>query len=275
VKAPVSTTDLAQLLFGHAPRERVIVVLAAFFDDSGTHATSPVVAIGGLLGTMEQWNAFGEAWANLLDKPLPGKPPLKQFHLSACQAQKDEFETYNSTERDYAIYLFNRVILDIGLVTLAAAVNRTAWNELITEDIARKLGNPLPEEFCFHKCMESVFAIIRLRKPGQKVIIAFDQGTRSELENYARFYMSKQKEYPEIEAIGFAKVSEVLALQGADMIATQTYQFAQAWMKDRENPAVDPRFREYIHRDLSGGLMFDREHIEEMVARVRAGVPNP
>jgi hypothetical protein len=30
---------------------QVIVVLGAFFDDSGTHPDSPVVAIGGLLGT--------------------------------------------------------------------------------------------------------------------------------------------------------------------------------------------------------------------------------
>jgi len=29
-------------------------MLGAFFDDSGTHSYSPVVAIGGLLGTEEQ-----------------------------------------------------------------------------------------------------------------------------------------------------------------------------------------------------------------------------
>lgn len=264
----------ARALSGYDPNRRMIVVLAAFFDDSGTHASSPVVSMGGLLGTEKQWNAFGNAWANLLDNPMPGKPPLKQFHLSACQSARGEFKTYNSIERDHAIYQFNRVILDLGLVTLASAVNKVAWDELITGDVALELGNPRPEEFCFYKCLESVCGTIRLRKPGQKVLIAFDQGTRPGLENYARFYMSKRKEYPEISGIGFAKVSEVLALQGADMIATQTYQYAQAWMKDRENPAVDPRFREYIHRDLSGGVIFDREHIEEMVARVRNGLPH-
>ena len=247
-------------------------MLAAFFDDSGTHPTSPVIALGGLLGTEEQWNAFGAAWANLLDNPLPGKPPLRQFHLSPLRAAKKEFRDYSLVERDRVNHLFKRVILDAGLVTIAAAVNGTAWTELVVGAVADELGQP--EELCFVKCVDAVVQIIRHRKPGEKVLIAFDQGVRTMLETWATVYLAQSEKYPEIADIGFAKVSDVLALQGADLIATETYQFAQAWMKDHENPAANSHFRDFINRDLSMGLILDREHIEEIVARVHERLLN-
>jgi hypothetical protein len=230
----------------------MILVLAAFFDDSGTHPNSPVVALGGLLGTEEQWNAFGVAWAELLDNPLPGKPPLKKFHLSPCRAAEGEFKTYSHVERDRITHLFKHVILDIGLVTVAAAVNRIAWNELVVGDIAAELDGG-PEQLCFVKCVDAVFQIIRVRKPGQRIIIAFDQGIRPQLELWARFYKTQSDKYPELAGIGFAQVSEVLALQGADLIATETYQYAQAWLRNPVEPKANPHFMDFVHRDLSSG----------------------
>jgi hypothetical protein len=122
----------------------MIAVLGAFFDDSGTHASPRVVVIGGLLGTDEQWDAFASAWAALLAQPLPEKPPLSQFHLSPCRAAEGEFQSYNRTEIDLITHLFRRIILDLGFVTLAAAVNRSAWNELVVGDVAAQLGQRLP-----------------------------------------------------------------------------------------------------------------------------------
>ena len=46
-------------------------MLGAFFDDSGTHDGSPVVAMGGLLGTDEQWRTFEERWLALIKARYP------------------------------------------------------------------------------------------------------------------------------------------------------------------------------------------------------------
>jgi hypothetical protein len=54
-----------------------------------------------------------------------------------------------------------------------------------------------------------------------------------------------------------------------DMIATETYQFAQAWIKDGESALANPHFADFRYRDLSMGLIFDRDQIAEMVIRVR------
>jgi hypothetical protein len=74
--------------------------------------------------------------------------------------------------------------------------------------------------------------------------------------------MTKER-HPEIEGFAFAPVPKVVALQGADMIATETYQYNLKWLKDRENaPAnANAHFRDYLKRELSAGIVFDREQI--------------
>jgi hypothetical protein len=75
--------------------------------------------------------------------------------------------------------------------------------------------------------------------------------------------MTQRQQYPELASMFFAPVAKVVALQGADMIATESYQFAQEWLKDRDNAVGNPHFRDFLKRDLSGGAIFDREQIEE------------
>ena len=200
-------------------------MLAAFFDDSGTHSLSSVVVIGGLLGTAEQWAEFETKWAKLLELPLEGKLRLNQFHLSLCQARHGEFRHYTRVEIDRVTHLFNKIILDVGLVTISCAVNKIAWEKLVFGDVAVTLGKP--EGLCFVKCLEAVIKIIRVQKPGQRVTLAFDQGITDRIEDLARLYYSQSEIFPELAGIGFGKVAEILPLQGADMFATGAYQFAQ------------------------------------------------
>jgi hypothetical protein len=246
-------------------------MLGAFFDDSGTHAGSPVMTIGGVLGTEAQWDVFAAAWEALLKEPLPGKRPLKQFHLSPCRAGRDEFESYSPAERDHLIYLFRQVIFDTGLVTVAAAVDNTAWDDLVTRDVAEQLGHPL--EFLLYKCLNSISDIVRWRKPEERTWVFFDEGIRDRVEVFAYAYLQNNKDRPEIANVGFAPVSKVIALQAGDMIATETFQFGQQWLLDRENPVTNPHFESFRWRDISAGLIFDRGAIAEMVERVKAGAP--
>lgn len=264
----VSVTAIARMAFGRSASKRMIGVLGAFFDDSGTHDSSSVVVIGGLLGTDEQWDSFAEAWDALLKEPLPGKPPLDQFHLAPCRAKTGDFRDYNWGEIDRVTHLFRRIILDRGFITVAAAVDKSAWDELVSGDIAEALGKT-PLQLCLYKCVESILQIIRMQKPYEQVMVVIDQGTRPNLELIVEWTRLQTEAHPEIATIFFAPVSKVIALQGADMIATETYQYAQAWFADRVNPIPNPHFREFIDRDLSVGRIFDREHIEEMVARVQ------
>lgn len=242
-------------------------MLGAFFDDSGTHDGAPVLTVGGLLGTDAQWNRFAAAWTALLAHPLDGMPPLKQFHLSPCRAGSGEFLDYNEAERNRITFLFRRLIIDIDMVTIAAAVDKAAWNELVVGDMHDRMGDAIG--YCYVKCVDLVLSTIRLRKPGEKVMIAFDQGTKRHLEEWSRYYQMQPDRYPEIETIFFAPVNKVVALQGADMIATETFYYAQQWFKDGSNATPNPHFAEFMRRELSAGIVLDREAIADLIEKIR------
>jgi hypothetical protein len=242
-------------------------VLGAFFDDSGTHADSALTVIGGLLGTEEQWDAFEVAWNARLANPLPGRQPLRQFHLSECRARRGEFYDYTRAEIDHLTYLFRHIILDIGFVTIASSVDKIAWNALMFGDLKDAFRDSV--EYCFSSCINDVMNTIRFRKPGETVHIFIDQEMRPVLQGWADLFKSLPQVYPEIGTIAFAPVPKVVALQGADMIATKTYQYGLEWLKDRDQPAVNPHFREYLKRELSVGRILDREHIPEAITRFR------
>jgi hypothetical protein len=252
---------------------RFIGVLGAFFDDSGTHSDSTLTVIGGLLGTEEQWDVFEAAWNGRLADPLPDRQPLPYFHLSECRARHGLFYDYSQAEVDHITYLFRRIILDIGFVTIASAVNKKAWNELNVGELRDAFGDSV--EFCFWSCINDVTTTIRFRKPREMVHMFVDEAMLPALGSWANLYELLRNMYPEINGIGFAPVKKVVALQGADIIATETYQYGLEWLRNRHQPNTNPHFREFLKRELSVGRILDHEHIQEAIDRFRASSSAP
>lgn len=260
----ISVSSIARMMYGRAKSgERILAVLGAFFDDSGTHDGSPFVVIGGLLGTEDQWDQFEKDWSYRLQNPIEGKPPLEYFHLTECRMRLGQFRDYNEAEKDHIIYLFRKIILDLNLITFAVAVDQTAWDQLIVGEVKKRLGPS--EGACFSKCIDAIIELGRRLYPNNEILFFFDEGRRENLEGWANLYKSQTDKYPEIGSITFAPVKKVVALQGADMIANETYRFAQEWSKDRNDPKVDAHFKSFMKRDLSAGLVIGREQIEEII----------
>ena len=50
--------------------------------------------------------------------------------------------------------------------------------------MAGQLESPL--SYCFYKCVESVSSIIRFKRPGDPVVMFFDEGTKDRLGDFAQ-----------------------------------------------------------------------------------------
>jgi hypothetical protein len=199
-----------------------------------------------------------------------GKPPLRQFHLSHCRGRLGDFQNYTEAESNLLTNLFRTIILDIGFVTVAAAVDVAAWNQLIVGDLIDRFGSP--EQVCFSAVIDLLLKTIRFRKPGEQVSIFIDQGRETQLGAFAHLYRAGPQRYPQISCIDFAPVSKVVGLQGADMIAFETYQCALACITDGRGADGNAHFRDFRKREFTTGLLYGHEQISEAIDAFRKDV---
>jgi len=99
----------------------------------------------------------------------------------------------------------------------------------------------------------------------------FDEGIESdELRRLMKKYLWNQ---PEVASVTFGRVEEFPPLQGADVIATESYWQAQHWMQGNAGNARAP-FEHFLKHARAEGLIFDRPTIiEELARRDERGLP--
>jgi Protein of unknown function (DUF3800) len=248
-------------------KEAAMALFRAYFDDSGTHRGSDVVVMGGLVGTDSQWEGFDAAWRAKLLAPLPDKPRLRKFHLSTCMAADREFENYKPVERQAVAGAFRDIIIDAKLASTASAVDRKAWDELVTGSIRELLGDAL--NVCFLHCINRAVEYARSwGAAGDQIAIVFDEGTKTDrlcrlIDIYRRqklIEMNRGLPGPEVVSITFGMVEKFTPLQGADIIATESYWHALKSL-DKNSADLRPPFLHYLKNAQAEGLLFDRAAI--------------
>jgi hypothetical protein len=240
-------------------------MLRAYFDDSGTHSNSDVAVMGGLAGTVAQWEQFEAQWAAKLKNPQPGKPPLRMFHLSACNARDGEFESYNRAEQDLLIRELRQIIIDAGLLSVAMAVDKKAWDELIFGPLRDVLGDALSP--CFENCISEIVRFATPHPEGDKIAVVFDKGIETERFRRIAEMFTLPPGRPRIVSVNFLRVEDALPLQGADIVATENYWHAAQWLKLGDAALPRPHLRHFLDNIFGEGLILDREAIASEVAR--------
>lgn len=240
-------------------------MLRAYFDDAGTNSTAPVIAVGGLVGTVDQWEAFDKKWRAKLKEPLESKPPIKSFSLWDCQNAQREFCRYSRPESDLLTKEFREIIIESGVIGFAAAIDKIAWDELVTPQHRQNMGPA--ENFCLTGCVRSVLAAAKTDFNDEDIALIYDAGRQPHLpERIERFDWSRDLDCPNVISFTWGKVADHTPLQGADMIATESYWFAKDWVLDQlSQPRI--HFQDYIKSAQGNGTFMTRELIVEELSR--------
>jgi hypothetical protein len=228
-------------------------MLIAYFDDSGTHDGAPVVLMGGLIGTEDEWKSFEPEWRARLQEPLPGKGALKRFHMTDCEAGTGEFTGWNRAERDAVIKEFRDIILKHDLGGYACAVPRKEWDDLIKWPLRAIVGDA--ERFCITNCVVQSIRDAESHKEGANLGLVFDSRPtpgRNKMNGFiVEIFQIDQLLHSEKVAIdgpSFVSSERVLPLQAADMVAWEFYQHAQNWLRDGERAAARPHFQRMVEQ---------------------------
>jgi hypothetical protein len=253
---------IAWLSFPGPEHRGLLLMLAAYFDDSGTHDDARAVAWGGFIATTERWAAFDKAWRAKLAMPLPDKPALRRFSLSKCQALAPPFESYSRAEGDLLQAEFRQIIVDHKLLGIAYAVDRPCWNRLVTGPALEHLGDA--EQVCFSSCFRGAIERAVEYFPHETMLsLHFDQGRKSpKLDAVVSRIVYSGK--PDLVNISFDMVEKFTPLQAADIIATENYWHAQGFLNGDLNPR--PHLAHFLKRVSTEGYILDEQQVLQTLA---------
>ncbi|MGA2312025.1 MAG: DUF3800 domain-containing protein [Xanthobacteraceae bacterium] len=250
----------------------LLVMLRAFFDDSGTHEggrwePSKVVAVGGIFGTEGELRGLEAEWQKHLDRPLCGsKPKLSRFHMTECQASDGEFTGWTRTETDYFCHQLGTVIIDSGVSAYGMACFRKDWDDLITGDARAVLGDA--EGNCVRNCFLKAATWAQMYTFDPEMIFFIDDRPHRQRENRLVFNVFQTQSMPPPELVGLSFVTshKLLPLQAADLIAWEFYRYAKDTL---ESGKLQLPKRQQFHRLRQAIAVFDlqiarRESIQKI-----------
>jgi hypothetical protein len=240
-------------------RSGLMLMLAAYFDDAGTHDTSEMVVWGGFIGTATQWGNFDQAWRAKLMRPLPGKAPLFKFGLADCERHRGDFLTYSGAESDLVQNEFRELIVQAGVIGISYAVERAEWDRLVKGPARDFFGDA--ESICFSACFNAAVERAQHFFPEDRMLsLHFDRGRKSPkldgiLDRVRKSYWGS----PAIVNLSYNRVVDCTPLQAADIIATENYWHASSLLAG--NVDARPHFAHFLARVRSDGYLMQEPEV--------------
>jgi hypothetical protein len=96
------------------------------------------------------------------------------YHLRPCIFGRDDFVSYKPVERELTARHFRDIIHACGLASTASAVDRVAWDELVTGERRELLGSAI--EPCFIHCLDRARDFAFDHPEGDRIAVMFDRG---------------------------------------------------------------------------------------------------
>lgn len=224
-------TPVGEFVHHHGGSKRYgLLVLRAYFDDSGTHGGSEVVVWAGFMATCEEWGAIEEEWDALLRRY-----EITSFHATDVGHAERECEGWGINKREAAFLEFSRLLTSRNVAGISSVVRRSDWNAVPDPGI-RSLF-PQPSHLTFEHCMQQALNLAQgaslVTGKIEKVSLYFDCGAASNREgavgyDLARQYKSSWVVSPWFDQLGFRSVTDTIPLQAADLLAYETFRLEAA-----------------------------------------------
>jgi Protein of unknown function (DUF3800) len=235
-------------------------MLQAYFDETGTHDQSELVAIVGLISTDEKWQAFDVEWRQLLSNV-----GIASFHATECNAGRGSFAGLPREIRDDLFKNLTKLVLDHVPAGVEALVLRTDWDAL--PGLAKHFRDPY--HFCFESCMHQVSKWSKKNANGEQVELTFANQDKyaTRATEVFKGYKTNSMWKDELGSFTFARAKDKPALQAADLIAFEFFRHISAAGKKPEI-ALRPSTQLVLsskHKFQMNGEVFSRAFLETIV----------
>lgn len=235
-------------------------MLAAYFDESGTHEGSKALVIAGWVSSVSQWSKFQAEWKRFLEEY-----DLDHFHMTDCENLRGQYLEWTQKRKISAIQQAHKIIVRRVSIPIAVSLDNEAYNLLDKKYTFRGMTNDVvrsPYTFCLEKCLSNIKRWADgklLYSRNQRIEYIFEHGNsyRGEVTKlFQKIEMDASlKSQFRVSKLEFGD-KYVFPLNAADMLAYETF-------KEMENYHV-PGFEQRPLRQSSKRLVgqLNREFME-------------
>jgi hypothetical protein len=261
-----TVADLAGL--GHC---KALVLLKAYFDESGTHRNPGVTCIAGYVGTVDEWAPVETRWQELL-APY-AQHGLTYWHQTDYRARDGQFAGIEPELSDIIFNALVRVIRDSELQVIWNGIDADAFDRVVPPQFARAGREFKPYELCFYWIIRQLdrWRLQRGYQESDRIAMVFavqdEYNDRSDmtLKSWQRAGLMQ-----EFLPLMFDFPKHVPALQPADILVNEMY---RSWLQVKRGTTQDRFVLSDILRDMASNGLEEGGFATE--AALRDVVANP
>jgi hypothetical protein len=199
--------------------KRILMILQAYVDDSGSDALSRVYALGRLVAPLKNWGTFPDKWIAARRE----KPPRRVGYFKASEAASftGQFANFNIRDRDARIVRLAKVIPEHASFQFAASLKRSDYDEMIAHDVLPEYRDPY-----FLLALAMVVSgsriLLDLFPRAKQIDFFFDR--QGKLGSAFKEFFDKRLAplLPHLGECRYVSSQTCLPLQAADMVASRT-----------------------------------------------------
>jgi Protein of unknown function (DUF3800) len=267
VNAPpesISVNDFAKAVIGGCGL-KVIAMLFAYFDESGTSDHEDVALIGGAIADLAFWDQLEAPWKKILRSF-----GINTYHATDCENRRGEFEPFERPIRDAITAGLAIELAKVPLQGFGSGVYREDFKFCPAE--IRKNCQDDPMLMCFELCMQQVSSWSRQYAGSEPVNLVFakhQKYQRHDQEIHAK-YLSRAETWGRgIGSIAFADPAQLVQLQAADLLSYESFRFACEQRKGKPSNTANRPVWKYIsegERPISL-MLHDLESLQKLKFR--------
>jgi uncharacterized protein DUF3800 len=241
MSAHLRIADLADVLHKRGNRWKVMALLRAFFDESGTHDCARITGVCGYIGPASQWDALQCEWeSELLRFSNDSGHIIDAFHAYDCENGQDFwFGLQREIREAYYQKLASVIAKYQNIVGIAFLIDKKSWDDIATPEFKEKYKSPY--QMCAEMCFQQIAAYSKHRAKNTPVSLVFAEHPKytDHVSEVFNVYMNN-KLWANVNALAFSSPRQCSPLQCADMISYEAYRWWHeigkgnfATMKDR------------------------------------------
>jgi hypothetical protein len=173
----IRIADLANVVHARSCLHKVIVLLTAYFDETGVHKGARLTAMSGFIAKGTDWASVEIQWLTRLNEDPP-EFRIKVFHAVDCEHGYREFSDlsyWNRPRRDLLKADLANILACNPVSAISSGLLQADWDDvfanLASDDF--KLRFPAAYHLCFEHCLQQAVAWSEQFAGGAPIALVF------------------------------------------------------------------------------------------------------